>query len=88
MDEIDEEKLVYKYTVIGGSLGDKLIALSFHLKFVAREEKGCVLTRTASYETVLDAQFDEECVKQIRESMNPVFGKIEQYLLSNPKLYC
>jgi len=89
VDEIDEEKLVYKYTVIeGGPLGDKLISLSFEMKFVAKEEGGCVITRTANYETLPDAQFDEGKVKEIKENINIMFGKTEQYLISNPNLYC
>jgi len=89
VDGIDEEKFVYNYTVIeGGPLGDKLIALSFEVNLVAREEGGCVMTRISNYETVPDAQFDEGRVKEIKANMNILFEKTEQYLISNPNLYC
>ncbi|OIC64556.1 hypothetical protein A7L55_18595 [Acinetobacter baumannii] len=89
VDEIDEEKLVYKYTVIeGGPLGSKLIALSYETKFVAKEEGGCVISRTSNYETVPGAEFDEAKVKELKENMNAMFEKVEQYLLSNPNVYC
>nr|ABK25705.1 unknown [Picea sitchensis] len=88
VDEIDEEKLVYKYAVIeGGPLGNNLIALSYEIKFVAREDGGCLITRTSNYETLPGAQFDEGKVKELKEKMNAMFEKVEQYLLSNPNLY-
>jgi len=89
VDEIDDEKLVYKYTVIeGGPLGNKLIALSFEVKLVAREEGGCVIIRTANAETAPDAEFDDGKIKEVREKMLVLFEKIEEYLISNPDLYC
>eukprot|EP00253_Pinus_taeda_P018500 PITA_18500 len=89
VDEIDEEKLVYKYTVIeGGPLGNQLIALSYEIKFVAKEEGGCVISRTSNYETAPGAEFDEAKVKEVKENMNAMFEKMEQYLLSNPNVYC
>eukprot|EP00253_Pinus_taeda_P018499 PITA_18499 len=88
-DEIDEEKLVYKYTVIeGGPLGNQLIALSYEIKFVAKEEGGCVISRTSNYETAPGAEFDEAKVKEVKENMNAMFEKVEQYLLFNPNVYC
>eukprot|EP00253_Pinus_taeda_P024155 PITA_24155 len=89
VDEIDEDKLVYKYTVIeGGPLGNKLIALTYEMQFVAKEGGGCVTSRTSNYETIPGAQFDEAKIKEVKENMIAMFEKIELYLLSNPNVYC
>eukprot|EP00253_Pinus_taeda_P021249 PITA_21249 len=89
VDEIDEENLVYKYTTIdGGPLGKKLSALNFELKFVPRKEGGCVVLWICNYETLPGAQLDEGRAEEVREHNNVMFKKIEQYLLSNPNLYC
>nr|ABK25903.1 unknown [Picea sitchensis] len=89
VDEIDEEKMVYKYTTIeGGSLGEKVSAASFEVKFVPRKEGGCVASWICNYETLPGAQLDEGKVKEIKENSIAMLKKIEQYLLSNPNLYC
>ena len=89
VDEIDEEKMVYKYTTIEGeSLGKKLSAASFEVKIVPRKEGGCVASWGCNYETLPGAQLDEGRVKEIKEKSNVMLKKIEEYLLSNPNLYC
>nr|AAF12811.1 putative intracellular pathogenesis-related protein [Picea glauca] len=88
VDEIDEEKMVYKYTTIeGGSLGKKLSAASFEVKISPRKEGGCVATWVCNYETLPGGQLDEGRVKEIKENSVAMLKKIEQYLLSNPTLY-
>lgn len=89
VDEIDEEKMVFKYTTTeGGLLGKKLSASNFELKFVPRKEGGCVVTWICNYETLAGAPVDEGKAQEMKEQSNAMFKKIEQYLLSNPTLYC
>nr|ABK22883.1 unknown [Picea sitchensis] len=89
VDEMDEEKMVFKYTTIeGGLLGKNLSALNFELKFVPRKEGGCVVSWICNYETLPGAQLDEGKAQEMKEQSNAMFKKIEQYLLSNPNLYC
>ena len=89
VDEIDEGKMVYKYTTIeGGSLGKKLSSASFEVKIVPREEGGCVASWVCNYKTLPSAQLEEAKAKEIKENSIGMLKKIEQYLLSNPNLYC
>eukprot|EP00253_Pinus_taeda_P013540 PITA_13540 len=89
VDEMDEEKMVFKYTTIeGGLLGKKLSASNFELKIVPRKEGGCVVTWICNYETLPGAPVDEGKAQEMKEQSNAMFKKIEQYLLSNPTLYC
>nr|AAF60972.2 pathogenesis-related protein PsemI [Pseudotsuga menziesii] len=89
VDEIDEGKMVYKYTTIeGGSLGKKLSSASFEVKIVPRKEGGCVASWVCNYETLPGAQLEEAKAKEIKENSIGMLKKIEQYLLSNPNLYC
>lgn len=65
---------MFKYIVIeGGPLGDKVIAFSLEIKFVAREGGGCVVTKTANYEMTPNAQIDEGRAKEVKENMNTLF---------------
>nr|ABK21339.1 unknown [Picea sitchensis] len=89
VDEMDEGKMVFKYTTIeGGLLGKKLNASNFELKFVPRKEGGCVVSWICNYETLPGAQLDEGKAQELKEQSNAMFKKIEQYLVSNPNLYC
>jgi hypothetical protein len=89
VDEIDEEKMVFKFTIIeGGPLGTQVNALSFELKVVPREEVGCVVTRITNYETVQSAQTDDVKLQELKENATATFKKIDQYLVSNPNLCC
>ena len=93
VDEIEEEKMVYKYTTIEGeSPAKKLSSASFQVKFVPRKERGCVCVCVASwlcnYETLSGAQLEEGKAKEIKENSIGMLKKIDQYLLSNPNLYC
>eukprot|EP00253_Pinus_taeda_P017293 PITA_17293 len=89
VDELDEENFVYKYTVIeGGPLGNKLSSASFEVKLVPRKEGGCVASWTCNYETLPGVQPDEGNIKEVKEDSLALLRKVEQYLLSNPNLYC
>jgi len=89
VDEIDEEKMVCKYTTIeGGSLGRKISAATFEVKFAPRKEGGCVATWMCNCETLPGAQLDEGRAQEIKEKSTAMLKKIEHYLLSNPNLYC
>ena len=89
VDEIDEENMVFKYTTIeGGLLGKKLSASNFELKIVPKKEGGCVVSWICNYETLAGAPVDEGKAQEMKEQSNAMFKKIEQYLLSNPSLYC
>nr|ADJ53040.1 pathogenesis-related protein 10 [Pinus pinaster] len=88
VDEIDDEKMVLKYTNIeGGVLGKKLSAAKFEVKFVPRKEGGCVASWICNYETLPGAQLEESKAKEIKENSIAMLKKFEQYLLSNPSLY-
>eukprot|EP00253_Pinus_taeda_P006280 PITA_06280 len=88
VDEIDEEKMVLKYTNIeGGVLGKKLSAAKFEVKFVPRKEGGCIASWICNYETLPGSQLEESKEKEINEHSIAMLKKIEQYLLSNPSLY-
>nr|AAU00104.1 pathogenesis-related protein 10-3.2 [Pinus monticola] len=87
--ELDEENMVFKYTTIeGGLLGKKLSAWNFELKIVPKKEVGCVVSWICNYETLAGAPVDEGKAQEMKEQSNHMFKKIEQYLLSNPSLYC
>jgi len=89
VDEVDEEKMVFKYTEIeGGSLGTKVSAASFEVKFAPRKEGGCLVSLTCNYETLPGTPIDQSKIKEIMEQGNGLMKMTEQYLLSNPNLYC
>nr|AAL50001.1 PR10 protein [Pinus monticola] len=89
VDELDQENFVYKYTAIeGGPLGKQLSSACFEVKLVPRKEGGCVARWTCNYETLPGVQPDEGKLKEIKEDSFGMLKKVEQYLLSNPNLYC
>eukprot|EP00253_Pinus_taeda_P002998 PITA_02998 len=89
VDEMDDGKMVFKYATIGGGmLGKKLSASNFELKIVPRKEGGCVMSWICNYETLPRAPVDEGKAQEMKEQSNAMFKKMEQYLLSNPTLYC
>lgn len=88
LDLIDEENMVHKYAVIeGGSMGKKLSALNFELKFVHKEEGGCLLTWICNYETLPGSSVGEARAEEIKKLDDAMFKAIEQYLVFNPDLY-
>eukprot|EP00253_Pinus_taeda_P020640 PITA_20640 len=88
VDEVDEQNLVYKYTIIeGGALGTKLSAANFVVKFVPRNEGGSVASWTINYETLPTVEAYDDTIKAIKESSSAHIKKVEQYLLNNPDLY-
>jgi repressor of nif and glnA expression len=89
VDEIDEKKMVYKSTTIeGGSLGKKLRAVRFKVKFVPKKEGGCVVIWTCKYKTLHGVQIDKrKLVEEIIENSIAISKKIDLYLLSNSTLY-
>jgi len=89
VNEIDSENMVYKYSVIeGAGLGILLSSFSTEVKITPSEDGGCVVARTSNFEIIAGAQFDEGKAREMKETMYTMFNKVEQYLLSNPNLYC
>ena len=89
IDEIDDENFVFKYTAVeGGQLGKKLSSAKFELKLVPNKEGGCVSTWTCHYDTLAGAPADEAKIQEMKEASLGMFKKVEEYLLSNPSLFC
>eukprot|EP00253_Pinus_taeda_P033113 PITA_33113 len=89
VDEMDDDKMVYKYTLIeGGFLEKELSALNAELKLIPKNEGACVVSWISNYETLPGTELNEGRVEEIKENSNAMLRKIERYLLSNPNLYC
>ncbi|CAN1129835.1 Pathogenesis-related protein STH-2 [Linum perenne] len=89
IDELDEEGLVCKYTMIEGEpLGERIKSIAYEVKFGSGEgEEGCVCTVTSHYNAVGEYGIEEEEIEEGREKGMKIFGVVEAYLLENPLLY-
>ncbi|CAN1281337.1 Pathogenesis-related protein STH-21 [Linum perenne] len=89
IDELDEEGLVCKYTMIEGEpLGERIESIAYEVKFGSGEgEEGCVCTVTSHYNAVGEYGIEEEEIEEGREKGMKIFGVVEAYLLENPLLY-
>ncbi|PSE86103.1 hypothetical protein C7G75_19525, partial [Acinetobacter nosocomialis] len=89
IEEVDEEKLVYRYSHIeAGMLGKKLASAQYEFKYTPKPSGGCVCTAVFHYDSLPGVPRDEAKVKEIKESTSVLFKKVEAYLLANPSLYC
>lgn len=88
VDELDEESLVYKYTLIEGeALIDKLEKITYEVKFEATKDGGSVSKVTSKYYTVGDFMLNEDEVKAGKEKVIGMYKAVEAYLLQNPQAY-
>ncbi|WP_146133170.1 pathogenesis-related BetVI family protein, partial [Acinetobacter baumannii] len=89
VDEVDEEKLVYRYShVEGGMLGKKLASAKYEFKYTAKPDGGSVCSSVFHYDSLPGVPHDEGKAKEIKDMGTALFKKIEAHLLANPTLYC
>ncbi|KAJ8648952.1 hypothetical protein MRB53_001975 [Persea americana] len=88
VDAIDDQKHVFKYSVIeGGLIGKKVKSTSFELKFETATDGGSLCKFCAEFEPIEDNLPTEDITKEIMGGMTGMFKAIEGYLLENPEAY-
>ncbi|KAI4346288.1 hypothetical protein L6164_013353 [Bauhinia variegata] len=88
VDEVNEDTLTYKYTIIEGeALGDKLQSIAIEVKFEAKPDGGSNNKVTSKYYTKGDFQLLEEEIKDGKEKSLTIHKIVETYLLENPNAY-
>ncbi|XP_058075709.1 pathogenesis-related protein STH-2-like [Magnolia sinica] len=88
IDAIDDDKRVFKYSVIeGGLLGKKVKSTTFTLEFKGGIEGGSVCEFHGEFETVEGSVPKEEETKEMMENIVGMFKAVEGYLLANPNAY-
>eukprot|EP01018_Ginkgo_biloba_P001470 Gb_24923 [translate_table: standard] len=81
VDEVDEEKMVYKYSMLEAFFeGKEFTTGKYEFKFSPHPQGGCVAT--LNFETEPGAY--ESGTNKAHEAMPDFLKKVEQYLLSNP----
>ncbi|RDX84738.1 hypothetical protein CR513_34167, partial [Mucuna pruriens] len=85
IDEINEDTLTYKYTVIEGeALKDKFASIAHEIKFEAAADGGSISKVTSKYYLKGDVEVNEEDVKASKEKVLGIYKVVETYLLQNP----
>ncbi|XP_034685160.1 major allergen Pru ar 1-like [Vitis riparia] len=85
IDELDKEKMIYKYTLIeGDALMDKIEYISYEISFEASPDGGCKSKNVSEYHTKPGVEIKEEEIKDGKEKAAAVFKAVEAYLLANP----
>ncbi|XP_057475842.1 major strawberry allergen Fra a 1.06-like [Actinidia eriantha] len=85
IDEIDEEKYKYCYTLIEGDvLAGKLEKIVYEIQLVATADGGTITKTTSKYYTLGDAEINEEEIKGGMEKAGEMFKVVEDYLIKNP----
>ncbi|RWR76477.1 pathogenesis-related protein 1-like protein [Cinnamomum micranthum f. kanehirae] len=88
VDIMDDEKHVFKYTVIeGGEIGNKLKSYSSEIQFQATSSGGCLSKMTVEYDTINDSLLPEEEVTKMMEGIMWMGKAMEAYLQANPDAY-
>eukprot|EP01018_Ginkgo_biloba_P028141 Gb_32990 [translate_table: standard] len=88
VDELDEEKFVYKYTALeGGLIGSKVSTATFEIKFESTADGGTKSTFTSKFETISDSLPSEVEVEELKAETSGMFKAVEAYLLANPTVY-
>ncbi|XXG84344.1 hypothetical protein AAC387_Pa10g1879 [Persea americana] len=88
VDELDEGKMEYKYSVTEGSdIGSKLLSAVYHIKVGPSGDGGCVYKLTAEYQTVPGVNYTDEEVNVGKEGLIGMFKAVEGHLLANPQAY-
>ncbi|KAH9324872.1 hypothetical protein KI387_005050 [Taxus chinensis] len=88
VEEVDEEKFVYRYSHVKGGMFEKTLASAkYEVKYTPKAEGGCVCSYVFHYETLPGVTHEESKVQEIKEKTTSLFKRIEAYLLTNPSLY-
>ncbi|KAL6186020.1 hypothetical protein ACLB2K_042142 [Fragaria x ananassa] len=89
VDEVDDEKYVYNYTLIEGdaSVMEKVEFISYEVKFEATPEGGSKNRMVSKYHTKGDIVLNEEDMISGREKALGMYKVVEAYLLQNPDVY-
>ncbi|KAK4857082.1 hypothetical protein QYF36_024319 [Acer negundo] len=92
IDEIDEENLVCKYTMIeGDALGNNVESIAYEVRFGAAanssEGGGCFCQMTSNYQMIGDFEIKEEEIKASKERVLGIYKLVENHLLNNPQVY-
>ncbi|RWR76480.1 major allergen Pru ar 1-like protein [Cinnamomum micranthum f. kanehirae] len=83
VDIMDDEKHVFKYTVIeGGEIGSKLKSYSSEI-----QSGGFLSKMTVEYDTINDSLLPEEEVAKMKEGIMWMGKAMEAYLQANPDAY-
>ncbi|XP_076948914.1 major allergen Pru ar 1-like [Bidens hawaiensis] len=90
IDALDEEKMVYAYTLIeGGELAaGKVESISYNMTFESSPNGGCIGKNTSKYHIKEGSEIKEEEIKEGKDQKAfGVFKAIEAFLLANPNAY-
>ncbi|XP_058078791.1 pathogenesis-related protein 1-like [Magnolia sinica] len=88
IDEIDNDKHLFKYSVIeGGLLGKKVKSTTFTLEFKGGIEGGSICKFHGEFETVEGSVPKEDETKEMMGNMVGMFKAVEGYLVANPNAY-
>ncbi|KAH9301082.1 hypothetical protein KI387_012665 [Taxus chinensis] len=88
VEEVDDAKLVYRYSHIeGGLLGKKVTSARYELKYTPKPEGGTVCSSTFYFDSLPGVPEDQAKIEEVKEKSTALFKKIEAYLLANPTLY-
>ncbi|XP_068663065.1 major allergen Pru ar 1-like [Aristolochia californica] len=88
IDEQDEEKFVYKYTMLeGGFLGKKYDAANYEVRFEPTGDGGSVCKMTGRYSAHHDSSFTEEDIEIGKQGLMGMYKAVEAYLRQNPDAY-
>ncbi|GLJ10569.1 hypothetical protein SUGI_0130900 [Cryptomeria japonica] len=89
VEEVDKEKLVYRYShVEGGLLGKKVASTTYEYKYTPKVGGRCICSSVVHFDILSGVPHDKEKVKEIKEMSTALFKKIEAYLIVNPSLFC
>ena len=89
VDVVDEANMVYSFShVEGGMIGTKAASISYMVKFASKEGGGSIATTTCNYDSLPGVPHDEAKVEEIKAKSIGLFKMVEEYLISNPTLYC
>lgn len=88
VDIVDDEKHLFKYTVIeGGVIGTKLKSHSFEIDLAPTINGGCLSKIFVDYDTIDDRLLPEEEVTKLKEGVMSMVKAVEAYLQANPDAY-
>ncbi|XP_039127285.1 major strawberry allergen Fra a 1-2-like [Dioscorea cayenensis subsp. rotundata] len=83
VDEIDEEKLYYKYSVIEGG-NPNYESTSYTYKFELSEDGGCLCKLIGEFKTIGDYEPTDQDKVLSKEGFITTFMAIDAYLQANP----
>nr|KAJ0200777.1 hypothetical protein LSAT_V11C600327560 [Lactuca sativa] len=89
IDALDEEKMLYAYTLVEGgeALKEKIHSISYEMKFEPNPNGGCIGNKISKYHVKEGFEIKEEEFQEGRLKDFGVFKVIEAFLLENPNAY-